>query len=91
MLPLGLSSLELRNIIECAFLPLHCTCSCVDGVSFVVQISDPITGEVSLLKRDVAPERLSSSRAISQLIAELRGQLQQPAQAADAPRRLHVG
>jgi len=91
MLPLGLSSLELRNIIECAFLPLHCTCSCVDGLSFVVQVSDPDTGQVSLLKRDVAPERLASSRAISQLIAELRSELQQPAQLVDRPRHLHVG
>lgn len=91
MLPLGLSSLELRNIIECAFLPLHCTCSCVDGLSYVVQISDPHTGKVSLLERDVAPERLASSRAISQLIGELRARLDSPAQVANAPRRQHVG
>lgn len=91
MLPLGLSSLELRNIIECAFLPLHCTCSCVDGLSYVVQISDPSTGKVSLLERDVAPERLASSRAIAQLIAELRSRLQQPAYGFETARRVHAG
>jgi len=81
MLPLGLCSLELRNIIECAFLPLHCTCTSAENGSLIVQISDPQTGNVNLLKQDIPADRLSSSRAISNLIAELRTELsrEQPA------------
>lgn len=75
MLPIGLSSLELRNIIECAFLPLHCTCSFAHDHSLTVQISDLESGRVHLYKHGIASERLASSRAISQLIAEMRGQL----------------
>ncbi|WP_213880166.1 DUF1652 domain-containing protein [Pseudomonas sp. dw_358] len=75
MLPIGLSSLELRNIIECAFLPLHCTCSVADDQSLSVQISDLESGQVHLDKRGISPDRLASSRGISNLIAEMRTEL----------------
>ncbi|WPP01847.1 DUF1652 domain-containing protein [Pseudomonas sp. HR96] len=75
MLPIGLSALELRNIVECAFLPLHCTCSTADNATLSVDISDPQTGKVHLLKTGIAPERLASSRGICNLIAELRTEL----------------
>ena len=75
MLPIGLSSLELRNIIECAFLPLHCTCSFADDQRFTVQISNLESGQVYLVKRAIASDRLASSRAISQLIGEMRTEL----------------
>lgn len=75
MLPLGLSSLELRNIIECAFLPLHCTCSVTQSGSLNIQVSDLQTGQVHLVKRGIAPDGLASSRGISNLIAQLRSEL----------------
>lgn len=75
MLPLGLSSLELRNIIECAFLPLHCTCSYAEQNSLTVQISDSPGGQVRLRKVGITPDRLASSRSISGLIGELRLEL----------------
>lgn len=75
MLPLGLCALELRNIIECAFLPLHCSCSFTEDNHLNVQISDLKTGQVHLLKNGIAPDRLASSRGISNLIAELRTEL----------------
>jgi hypothetical protein len=87
MLPLGLSSLELRNIIERAFLPLRCQCDCSEDGTFFVQISDPGTGLVALTQRGIAPERLASSRAISQLIGELRGQLHSSAEPLPVARR----
>lgn len=75
MLPIGLSVLELRNIIECAFLPLHCTCSSAENATLTVDISDPQTGKVHLLKTGITADRLASSRGISNLIAELRAEL----------------
>ncbi len=72
MMTLGLCSLELRNIIECAFLPAHCTCTVAPDKSLTVQVNDPVTGHVELMVTGISTDRLSSSRAISNLIAELR-------------------
>lgn len=75
MMTLGLCSLELRNIIECAFLPDHCTCTVAPDQSLTVQVSDPVTGHVGLMVTGISTDRLNSSRAISGLIAELRHEL----------------
>ncbi|MGY4495966.1 DUF1652 domain-containing protein [Pseudomonas sp. TE3610] len=72
MMTLGLCSLELRNIIECAFLPARCTCTVAPDQSLTVQVTDPVTGHVELMVTGISTDRLSSSRAISNLIAELR-------------------
>ncbi|MDE1166601.1 MAG: DUF1652 domain-containing protein [Pseudomonas sp.] len=76
MMTLGLCSLELRNIIECAFLPKRCTCQVAPDKSLTVQVTDPVTGRVDLLVTGISTDRLNSSRAISDLIAELRGDLE---------------
>jgi len=76
MMTLGLCSLELRNIIECAFLPAHCTCSLALDQSLTVQVVDPVTGQVELMVTGISTDRLNSSRAISNLIAELRHDLE---------------
>lgn len=77
MIACGLSTLELRNIIEVAFLPLSCTCTVVPGLSpsrttLSVQITDPSTGRVELSVTGISLERLKTSRDISDLVAELR-------------------
>lgn len=76
MMPLGLCPLELRNIIECAFLPLHCSCTCAPDQSLTVQVIDPATGRVDLLVTGISTDRLASSRDISHLVDELRADLE---------------
>lgn len=75
MLPLGLCALELRSIIEHAFLPRHCICSVKPDQSMSVEIRDPETGRVELFVPSISIERLSNTREISNLIAELRHEL----------------
>lgn len=76
MMTLGLCPLELRNIIECAFLPLQCTCTCAPDQSLTVQINDPVTGRVDLLETGISMDRLSSSHDILKLVDELRERLE---------------
>lgn len=76
MMTLGLCSLELRNIIECAFLPARCTCTLAPDQSLTVQVTDPVTGQVELMVTGISTDRLNSSRAISVLISELRQDLE---------------
>ncbi|NBA97678.1 DUF1652 domain-containing protein [Pseudomonas sp. R5(2019)] len=81
MMCLGLSSLELRNIIECGFLPRHCTCEVAPDETLTVVISDPVTNHVQLRVEGISTDRLASSRDISDLIAELRVRLEHPQRA----------
>ena len=78
MLPLGLCSLELRNIMEHAFLPLQCTCTVQPDQSMTLDIKDPQTGRSLLTVADISVTRLNSSRDISSLITELRLELAYP-------------
>ena len=75
MIASGLSTLELRSIVEGAFLPLRCTCTIAPDYSMTVQIADPATSRVDLLVTGISLERLKSSRDISNLVAELRDEL----------------
>ncbi|VVM42094.1 hypothetical protein PS645_00300 [Pseudomonas fluorescens] len=70
-----ISALELRHIIECSFLPLSCICSLnVDG-SLLIKVTDPSSGSVELLVTGVSTTPLNSSRAIANLIGELRTEM----------------
>ncbi|WNW11052.1 DUF1652 domain-containing protein [Pseudomonas sp. DTU_2021_1001937_2_SI_NGA_ILE_001] len=80
MIACGLSTLELRSIVEGAFLPLNCTCTIAPDQSMTVQIAEPRTGRVDLLVTGISLERLNSSRDISNLVAELRDELVSVAQ-----------
>lgn len=71
----GLSTLELRSIIEHGFLPLHCQCSVAHDASLTVRVVDETTGRIDLLVTGIESERLNSARAIADLIAELRDEL----------------
>jgi len=72
MIAYRLSTLELRGIIERAFLPLRCTCSVAPDYSMTVQISDPQSDRVDVLVTGISLDRLNTSRDISDLVAELR-------------------
>lgn len=70
----GLSTLELRNIIERAFLPARCRCiSSESGTpSLTIEIYSEDADKIDLLVTGVDISSLNSSRAISNLIAEIK-------------------
>ncbi|MEE1865120.1 MULTISPECIES: DUF1652 domain-containing protein [Pseudomonas] len=70
-----LSTLELRNIIECSFLPVRCQCTLAADRSLTVKVFDRTCERVDLLVTGIDAEQLTSSRAISDLIAGLRNDL----------------
>lgn len=70
-----ISTLEIRHIIESAFLPMACRCTISPGGSLTVHVTDPATGRADLVVTGIAIATLSSARAISDLVAELRTEL----------------
>jgi len=70
-----ISILELRNIIELGFLPLRCQCTVSHDSSLTVKVFDPDSGRVDLLVTGISTVRLTSARAISNLVGELRSEL----------------
>jgi len=72
-----LSTLELRNIIETSFLPQRCQCTQAQDRSLTVRVFDRTSHKIDLTVSGIRPDELTSSRAISNLIAGLRADLQQ--------------
>jgi hypothetical protein len=70
-----ISTLELRHLIETAFLPLSCSCRINPDGFLSVQISDPDSGQVDLLVTGISIASLVSSRAICNLVSQLRVEL----------------
>lgn len=70
-----ISNLELRHIIECGFLPLSCTCQTNPDGSLLIKVFDPPTNRVDMLVTAVSVANLTSSRAIANLIGELRSEM----------------
>lgn len=70
-----LSTLELRNIIESSFLPARCQCTQALDRSLTVRVFDRASARVDLTVTGIKSEQLTSSRAISNLIAGLRQDL----------------
>jgi len=85
MLPPGLSALELRSIVEQAFLPQKCVCTLTSDQSLCVKLLNPQTDEVELFKADIPLDRVTSARERARLVLELRGQ--QPTAAREAHAR----
>ncbi len=67
-----LSTLELRNIIETSFLPVRCQCIQAQDKSLTVRVFDASASQVDLTVTGIRTEKLTSSRAISNLIADMR-------------------
>ncbi|WP_347906179.1 DUF1652 domain-containing protein [Pseudomonas purpurea] len=66
---------ELCRTIESGFAPLSCTCTVnADGL-LMINVFDPITGRVDLLLTGVSTAKLTNSRAIANLIGELRTEI----------------
>jgi hypothetical protein len=74
MIACTLSNLELRSIIESAFLPMRCDCTVLND-TMTVEVIDPVTDHVELLVTGIALDRLDTSRALCELISELRANL----------------
>ena len=70
-----ISALELRHIIECGFLPLCCHCTVNPDGSLMIKVFEPTSGRVDLLVTSVTTSGLNSSRAIANLIGELRSEM----------------
>jgi hypothetical protein len=70
-----ISILELRHIIECGFLPLSCTCTSNPDGTLMVKVFEPASGQVELLVTAIKTDKLTSSRAIAELIGELRTEM----------------
>jgi hypothetical protein len=75
MIACRLSDLELRSIIESAFLPLRCNCTVSAVKTMTVEVIDPSTEHVELYVTGIALDRLDTSRAICDLITQLRSDL----------------
>ncbi|PBP70030.1 hypothetical protein CCL21_11735 [Pseudomonas syringae] len=70
-----ISNLELRHIIEQAFLPMKCVCINAPDGSLMIQILDQDTNKEELTVTGVDPSGLGSSRAIAALVLELKEEL----------------
>lgn len=70
-----ISALELRHIIECGFLPLSCRCTVNPDGSLMIKVFEPASGRIDLLVTSVTTDGLTSSRAIANLIGELRSEM----------------
>ena len=70
-----ISSLELRHLIECGFLPLSCNCTVNPDGSLMIKVFEPSSERVELLVTAVSPANLTTSRAIANLILELRSDM----------------
>ena len=70
-----LSTLELRGIIERAFLPLRCTCTVAPDHSLTVHIADRHSDRIDLFVTGISLDRLNTSREICELVTELRFEL----------------
>jgi hypothetical protein len=76
MIACRLSDLELRSIIESAFLPMRCNCTVSATKTMSVEIVDPTTEHVELFVSGIVLDKLDTSRAICTLISRLRFELE---------------
>lgn len=75
MIACTLSNLELRNIIESAFLPLRCNCTVIED-RMTVEVIDPATEHVELFASNIALDSLDNSHALCVLIRDLQAELE---------------
>jgi len=67
-----MSDVELRQIIESAFLPLLCQCTCSGDGLLTVEVHSAGCHDIHLSVAGIKTAPLTSNRAVSNLIAELR-------------------
>ncbi|MCF5088495.1 DUF1652 domain-containing protein [Pseudomonas gessardii] len=79
-----LSELELRSIIEAGLLPRRCECIKAQDATLTIKVYDDAEG-TGITVTGIQGDKLDSSRAICNLITELREDLKHAH--APAPRR----
>lgn len=67
-----ISILELRRILDTAFLPMRCTSKVGDGNNLVLQRTNHITHHMELTVTGIDALTLNSSREIAKLVAEIK-------------------
>jgi hypothetical protein len=72
-----LSTLELRHLIESAFLPLSCECRVDQGGSLQIKIFEPVSGYVEVVVTGIPIAQLNSCQAIAKLIEDIRGEIKE--------------
>jgi Protein of unknown function (DUF1652) len=70
-----LSPLELRHIMENAFLPTVCKCEIDTAGMMNLKLINARTNETIMEERNVKTDDLSSAREIATFVAELKGRL----------------
>ncbi|QXI26345.1 DUF1652 domain-containing protein [Pseudomonas vanderleydeniana] len=84
-----LSLLALRHVIETAFLPTRCICTVDHSNNLMIQLINAQTQQEELTVTGIDPKDLTSSRAIAELVAQVREELRLRSQRQDKPWR-HV-
>lgn len=69
-----LSHLQLRHLLESAFLPSKCRCEIDSKGIMTVHFVNPRNGKIDLTVGDIAANKLASGRAIANLIGDLKEQ-----------------
>lgn len=85
---IGVSTLELRQMIEQACLPDRCEVSCPDGVSLTLRLDQGTTLDDCVTLTGVPIDSLNSCRDVVTLVGQLREQ--QRRQGADRVARIHA-
>ncbi|GGU52366.1 hypothetical protein GCM10009504_06460 [Pseudomonas laurentiana] len=80
----GICSLELRQVIEQAFLPSHCVVSCLDDGSLTIHLEQDSYGP-ALTVAGIRADELSSSRALADLVAHVQAERQHPTTQVEVP------
>jgi len=83
---IGVSMLEMRQIIEQACLPDRCEVSCPDGASLTIRLGEGPSLKDCVTLTEVPINSLNSCRDLVGLIAELRAQQRQAQQPIVAKR-----
>ncbi|WP_397452783.1 DUF1652 domain-containing protein [Pseudomonas sp. NA-150] len=65
----------LCSIVESGFQPLSCDCTVSSNGLLRIKVFEPATGRIDLLVNGVSPDELTTIRAISDLVGELRAEM----------------
>ena len=76
-----LSTLELCHLIECALLPLECTCEAITEDCLTITIIDG-GGRVQFKASNIKPAALVDRKSINRLVTDIRSELQLRASAS---------
>ncbi|WP_024697766.1 DUF1652 domain-containing protein [Pseudomonas avellanae] len=69
------SSMDLKPIIEAAFLPMKCICDCAPGGSMTIQISNPATEAEEFTVTGIDTTALVTIRDIVGLVLEVKSEM----------------